>query len=245
MEKLKLLIAEGTEEFRLALADVLRGAFHVRQCADGNEAKAMMRSFKPDVMVLDLMLPGLDGISLLQWALSNDLHPMVLATTCFHNEYVVESMIQMNVGYLMMKPCDLHATVARIGDLSERIRPTVVTLPDRKSYVSNLLLALGIPTKLRGYAYLREAILLMLTDPHQSITKVLYPEVARICRCAPMHVERSIRSAITAAWTNRDDRLWRLYFKPDSSGNIERPSNGAFLTRMVNALQNEFRCEEI
>lgn len=243
MDKLKLLIADGTEDFRLALADALRSTYHIRQCGDGNQARELLRSFKPDVLVLDMMLPGYDGISLLQWAVSMDIRPMVLTTSRFYNDYVMESLSSLGVGYVMVKPCDLSATVSRIGDLSARIRPSVITRPDPRNQVSNLLLVLGVPTKLRGYAYLREAILLMSSDPTQSITKVLYPEVARLCGCAPMHVERSIRSAITAAWTRRDDQLWRLYFAPDENGSIQRPTNGAFLTRMAESVRSQFRDE--
>lgn len=244
VEKLKLLIAEGSEDFRLALADALRGRYRISQCGDGNQARELLRSFHPDVLVLDLMLPGMDGISLLQWAVGQDIHPMVLATTRFANDYVLDAIGRMGVGYVMIKPCDLGGTVARIADLSSRIRTPVVTQPDKRTQVSNLLLALGIPTKLRGYGYLREAILLASEDPSQSITKILYPEVARRCGCAPAHVERSIRSAIAAAWSHRDEQVWRLYFAADETGTIPRPSNGTFVTRLADSVRNQFPPED-
>ncbi len=237
---MKLLIADGSEDFRLALTDALRGCYRISQCGDGSQARSLLQSFHPDVMVLDLMLPGLDGISLLQWAVGQDICPMVLATTRFANDYVLESISQLGVGYVMIKPCDLSGTVARIRDLSSRIRMPLVTQPDKRTQISNLLLALGIPTKLRGYSYLREAVLLVSEDPSQSITKILYPEVARRCSCAPSHVERSIRSAIAAAWSHRDDQLWRLYFPPDETGAIPRPSNGTFMTRLADSISNQY-----
>lgn len=240
MEKQKLLIAEGSEEFRLALADALRGCYRISQCADGNQARELLRSVRPDVVVLDLMLPGMDGISLLQWAVERDIHPMVLATTRFANDYVLEAISELGVGYVLIKPCDLNGTIARIADLSARISAPVITQPNKRTQICNLLLALGIPTKLRGYSYLREAILLISEDPSQSITKVLYPEVARRCNCAPAHVERSIRSAIAAAWSRRDEHLWRLYFLPDDTGTVPRPSNGTFITRIADCLNHQF-----
>lgn len=243
MNKLKLLIAEGTEDFRLALADALRGAYQVRQCADGNRAKELLQSFKPDILVLDLMIPGYDGVSLLQWAVGMEICPMVLATSRFVSDYVLDCADRLGVGYLMVKPCDVRATVARVGDLSTRIRSPMLIRPDPNAWVSNLLLALGVPTKLRGYTYLREAIGLMSGDPSQSITKILYPEVARRCGCASMHVERGIRSAITAAWAHRDEQLWRLYFAPDESGNIRRPTNGEFITRLADGLRMEMQMD--
>lgn len=239
MDKLKLLIAEGSEDFRMALADALRGAYQVRQCADGNQAQILMGSFVPDVLVLDMMLPGLDGISLLHWAAEAGYTPIVLATTRFVSEYVLESADRLGVAYLMVKPCDVRSTVARIGDLSGRLHPVNQTDGDVRKQVSGLLLMLGVPIKLRGYGYLREAVLLMAQDPGQSITKVLYPAVAGICCCACTHVERSIRGAITAAWENRDDNLWRLYFPPDGTGAVPRPTNGAFISRLAECVREQ------
>lgn len=232
MEVRKLLIAEGTEEFRIALADALSGAYHVRTCREGREALEQLRSFGPDILVLDLMLPGLDGISILQRAAEAGLRPMVLATTRFISDYVLESVDRLGVGYLMVKPCDVGATVSRLADLNRRISQPIPAPPDPRSYVSNVLLMLGIPTKLRGYGYLREAVLLMAENPGQSITKELYPAVAARCGCEPSHVERSSRSAIATAWKKRDEQTWRFYFQPDGDGTLSRPTNAEFVTRL-------------
>ena len=237
MEPRKLLIADGNEDFRKALLDTLRGAYRIRTCQDGKTAMQLLHSFRPDILVLDLMLPELDGISLLHAACAADLRPMVLATTRFVNDYVLESVTALGVGYLMLKPCDIHATVARIRDLHRRLSPTVLSEPDPRAQISNLLLTLGIPTKLRGYAYLREAILLMARKPGQSITKELYPDVGLACSTTSVHVERSIRSAINAAWSHRDDRIWQLYFQPQSDGTLPRPTNAAFISRLADALE--------
>lgn len=236
MDTLKLLIADGNEEFRLALAQALQGAYYVRSCQTGKEALSLLRSYSPDVLVLDLMLPELDGISLLQSAVAAGIRPMVLATTPFLNDYVLDSAQKLGVGYMIRKPCDIQATVARIADLSQRLQPPPVSQPDPRTTVTNLLLSLGIPTKLHGYAYLREAVLLMAKDPGQSITKELYPQVAVLCGCNAKHVERSSRNAIESAWLRRDDRIWQLYFPPGSDGIIPRPTNGAFISRLADSL---------
>lgn len=238
MERMKLLIAEGAEDFRLALAELLQGMYAVRECADGNQALDIMRSFMPDILVLDLMLPGLDGISLLQSAADAGLTPMVLATTRFVSDYVMDAVDRLGVEYLMVKPCDVRATISRIGDLSKRIKqPRLFSQPDPRTYVSNLLLTLGISTKLKGYGYLREAIQLMARDPDQSITKELYPAVGEICGGAAVHVERSIRSAIAAAWEKRDEQLWLQYFPADGDGTARRPTNAAFISRLADSLR--------
>ena len=236
MQKRKLLIAEESEELRGALADLFRGSCQVRCCADGSTAQRELLEFRPDVLVLDLMLPGYDGISLLQWSAEHGIRPMVLAITRFCSDYVAESAQRLGVGYLMLKPCSLSALAARVSDLNQRIRIAPELSADEGSRVSSLLLTLGIPPKLRGFAYLKEAVALYREDPLQSVTKLLYPEVAKRCGCAPMHVERSIRSAIEAGWKRRDDRVWRLYFQPDREGRIPRPSNGDFISRLADSL---------
>lgn len=236
MEVRKLLIAEGTEEFRRALVEVLTGVYHIKTCANGLEAMELLRSFAPDIVVLDLMLPGLDGISILQRAAEEGLNPRILATTRFLNDYVTEKMNDLNVGYLMMKPCDVGATVERIADLSRRIRQPVPAPADPRSHVSNILISLGVPTKLRGYGYLREAVLLMAQKPGQSITKELYPEVAVRCGCESSHVERCSRNAIEAAWRKRNEEVWSVYFRPEADGTYSRPTNAEFMTGIAEKL---------
>ena len=233
MEALKLLIADGTEDFRIALADALRGSYRIRECSDGIQALELLRSFRPDLLVVDLMLPGLDGISLLQEAAEMESRPMVLATTRFQSEYVIDTVSKLGVGYLMIKPCDIRSTVSRIQDLRQRLNPPAVTRPDPGVFVSNLLLLLGVATNLRGYLYLREAIPMIARDRKQSITKELYPRIAKQFDCETACVERSIRSAIGSAWKRRDDRIWRGYFSPEANGQIKKPSNGKFITRLA------------
>lgn len=227
MERLKLLIAEGTEEFRLALMDALRGAYLVRTCDEGQETLQIVQQWKPDVMILDLMLPGLDGITLLQRAAELGQRPMVLATTSYQNPYILESLQRLGVGYVMIKPCDLRATIARLADLSQQIHTPVVAQPNPGVQISNLLLALGFQTRHHGYAYLRAAILRMSEDPRQSITKELYPAVAREFGTDQNSVERCMRTAIEKAWKLGDRKLWRLHFEQE-----ERPTNGEFIRRL-------------
>lgn len=232
MELRKLLIAEGNRTFALALSEALRGTYSLRLCHDGNAAMEALNTFRPDVLVLDLMLPGLDGISLLEAARNSGVTPTVLATSGFLSDYILDSAQKLGVGYLMLKPCDIPATVSRIGDLAERAQPSRPVAPDPRTALSNILLDLGIPTRLRGYGYLREAILLMARAPGQSITKQLYPAVAALCGAESVAVERAIRSAIAAAWKNRDGRVWQRYF----GGQESRPSNGEFICRMAEHL---------
>ena len=221
VETMTLLIADSSEEFCNSLIDALQGNYRIQTCRTGKEA---------------LMLPELDGLTLLQVLADSGIRPTVLATTRLANDYVIATSTKLGVEYLMVKPCDIRAIAKRVRDLScQKPRPRL-SAPDPKTHVSNLLISLGVSTKLRGYAYLREAVLLMIQNPMQSITKELYPGVAKQFSSTPTQVERSIRNAIQHAWERRNEEQWLQVFQPDKAGKIARPSNAAFISRLADRL---------
>lgn len=236
MQRRKILLADSSEEFRFALLEALQGIHQVKAVGDGLEALQLLTEFQPDVLVVDFMLPGLDGISLLQKAAENNICPATLATTRYVSDYTLDAASKLGVGYVMVKPCTISATVARIIDLTQRISAPAVANPDPRVLISNTLLRLGLRTSLHGYGYLREAILLSAKDTEQSITKELYPAVAAPFGTTGTRVERSIRSAIKKAWERQDPAIWQIYFSPDESGRIPRPTNAAFISRMADLL---------
>lgn len=236
METLKLLIADAGEEFRQALADQLRGSFRIRVCQEGHQTLEMILAFKPDLLVLDMMLPGLDGVSILEAAHSCGLHPTVLAVSKWSNDYMVRSASKYNLGYMMTKPCDVKAVASRLKDLAEQLDPEEIGCPDFRTTVSNILRNLGFSTKLQGYGFLREAILEMAENPGQSVTKILYPAVGKRCDANVTQVERSIRSAIGKAWQQRDEAMWRWYFPVSGGGELQRPSNAVFITTIADRI---------
>lgn len=238
----KLLIADKSDEFRMALAELLQRDYHVKLCRDGRETLRMLQSFQPEVLVLDLMMPGMDGITLLQELAKTQLRPVILATTPFANDFVLERVGQLGVGYVMLKPCDAAAVSNRLADLTGKAELFVVTLPDSRTEATNMLRDLNVPTKLKGFSCLREALLLMMEDPDQSVTKELYPAVAEIFGGNGYQVERAIRSAIWAAWERRDDAQWQRYFPPGPDGTVPRPTNAAFISCLADRMLMRRKC---
>ena len=228
MDKPTVLIADPTLE---TLPALLEGTCRVYVVADGVQALNMLSAVRPDVLVLDLMLPGLDGITLLQKAAKQNICPAVLATTWVLSDYVSRMLGLLDVGYVMRKPCDAQALSERIGDL-------LGTAPKRKSNGSGsreLLQSLGVPSKLKGFGYLHEAVQIFAEDPGLSITKELYFRVAKRCDTTPSCVERSIRNAIEAAFARGDAGAWRRHFPSLLSS---RPSNGAFVAQLAQSLRH-------
>lgn len=232
----KLLIADSCDDFRYALAAALVQDHQILDCGTGPQALELLRDFRPDVLVLDLMLPGMDGISLLRAAVEEGICPAVLATVPFATEYIAKAADRLGIRYLLVKPCHIRGTADLVRDLRLPIHPPGVSPPDPPRAISRLLLLLGFSTKLRGYAYTREAILLLCDNPDQSMTKELYPSVAALCGTSPRQVEHCIRTAIEKAWQHRDNGIWSQYFPKDPSGTIPKPSNAVFLTRLANSM---------
>lgn len=239
MQMLKLLIADSSDEFRHAFAQEVAGSYVIRGCRQGKEALELICSFKPDIVVLDLMLPELDGISVLCQAAQRGAQPMVLATTRFCNDYVQDAITRLGVGYLVLKPCDVKATADRLADLTEHLKPVSVARPDIHILVSNVLLKLGFSTKHHGYTYLREAIPIAMRQSGQMVTKQIYPEVGHLCNASRDQVERSIRGAIAAAFARGNPQVWREYFQPEPDGTLQRPSNSTFIFDLAERLKNE------
>ena len=233
----KLLIADAGEEFCMALADMLSSSYTVRVCQDGKQALELLESFCPDVMVLDLTIPGTDGITLLERAAAKEIRPTVLATTRFCNDYVQRSLEVLGVGYLMVKPCDLKAVEARLSDLTRGLPEPVFTRPDPKTVVANVLLSLSIQAKHHGFSYLRDAVVMEMEHPGRMITKEIYPVVGKPYRADARQVERAIRTAVEKAWARRNEQIWKLYFQTEPDGTVSRPSNGALISVLAAKLQ--------
>ena len=227
----KLLIADFNEDYRIALTAALKDSYHVISCRTGTEAWTLLNQEHPDIFILDLMLPELDGLTLLERTYASGLRPVVLAVTPIISPYVYSCAQRLGIEYVVRKPCEIEAIASRVRDLAQRLDVRTPKI-DPTVYITQLLLSLTFSTKHNGFSYLRESILLMSKDPAQSVTKVLYPAVAHTFGCQKENVERSIRTAMDYAWERGDHELWCRYF-PDSG---QRPSNAVFISRITEAL---------
>lgn len=233
MEMLNLLIADSSEEFIQALTEELHGSYHIFSCTNGKEALNCLYLHKPEVLVLDLMLPELDGVTLLNELAEHGILPMVLAISQYISDYMTESAADLGISYIMRKPCDPRATALRIRDLSRKLKPKSPSVENPQAFVTEILLTLNIPSRLRGFSQLRDAILMLAQNPDIPITKELYPAIGSSCQSTWEQVERTMRSAVCQGWDQRNPEVWAHYFPP----NHGRPSNGVFLSRLAEELR--------
>lgn len=239
MEPTKLLIADNGEEFRQALAAALGSNYQIRTCSDGIQALELLQSYQPDIFVMELMLPQLDGLTLLQLANQGGFRPQTLVLGRYFSPYVMAALGRLGADYCMSKPCSIQALVCRIADFAAEAAPMVPSAAASDDWVANTLLRLGIGAHLDGFGYLKIAIPLFGRDTHQAITKELYVAVAEKSGKDARQVERSIRSAIENAWKRRNDRIWTEYFTPGPDGTVPKLSNGRFIAHMAQLLAEE------
>ena len=225
-----LLIADSNEAFRQQLAEAFQPHYRILTCGNGLEALDILCREKCECLVLDLMLPELDGISMLEMAIARDVRPIVIAVSPLFTQYIFDVAETLGIGYLIRRPCPVKAIVSRMLDLKQRANPIWAS----REQLGRFLYWLGMSSGYNGYSSLMEALTLLAEDPSQSITKVLYPEVAKRTGTGPKAVERNIRSAIEHAWKIRDAERWGKLF-PELDG---RPSNSLFFTRVLETLRS-------
>ena len=141
----KILIAESSVEFSEPLRDILEMHYDVCVCHSGLSVKGLLEDFLPDVLVMDLALPGLDGISLLKQICTMQVRPRILLTTCFMSPYVETVISGLGVDLVVLKPCKAEVLAERIEDLLEDEEPHLLMRLQSRSSVSSMLLELNIP----------------------------------------------------------------------------------------------------
>lgn len=233
MKDKKILIAETSLEFSEQLCDILDESYRLSVCYNGVAVKTLLEDFHPDVLVMDLALPGMDGLSLLKQICTMPLRPRILLTTCFMSPYVEMTIAGLGVDMVMLKPCNIKILAERIEDMLLEEEPRQMMRLQPRTTVASMLMELNIPSKRRGFTYLEKSIRQYLKQPGQALTKTIYPNVAQAHFTQPEAVERAIRQVVHESWAKRNDKVWRMYFSPGREGVIPRPTNAEFISRLA------------
>ncbi len=240
MSTTKILLADADEEFRILLADILNGETDmevVGSVGDGEEALKLVCGGTADVLVMDLVLSGIDGLELLRQIGDLSGHrPTVLVVSGFTRGNVVNQAAALGADFFMTKPC-------RMDSITERIRLLRVEAASGRQSLETLVTAIiheiGVPAHIKGYQYLREAILIAVEDMDviNAVTKVLYPEVAKRFGTTASRVERAIRHAIEVAWDRGDLETLQRYFGYTVNSAKGKPTNSEFIAMIADRLQ--------
>ncbi|MBE6914919.1 MAG: sporulation transcription factor Spo0A [Ruminococcaceae bacterium] len=249
--KIKVLIADAGEEFRCLLRDSLRAEGDIEvvgTAADGLEVISKLPACRPDVLLMDLVLPRLDGMGVLQRIGETGTEPVTMIVSAFYSERMISRCAELGASYFIPKPCDISALAARIrqcvrGGAEDAPRLSVPAEirrrePDLETTVTEVIHEIGVPAHIKGYQYLREAIIITINDMDviNAVTKVLYPAVAKKFGTTPSRVERAIRHAIEVAWDRGDLETLQKFFGYTVSNIKGKPTNSEFIAMIADCL---------
>ena len=232
--KKQVLIADADFVFAKELSRALEesGEFQVMDIAlNGKQAVRMVEERHPDVFVMDILLPELDGLSVLEAISSVVPPPIVIATSAFISNYVTVTAMNLGVRQLIKKPCDAESVSASV-ERACRILPRKGPEHDRRCLIANTLHDVGIPANIKGYSYLIDALELAIANPEAafSMTQSIYVPIARQHGVQPEQVSRAIKRAIDIAWDRGDLDTLQSYFGYTVSNTKGMPTNGEFVS---------------
>ena len=244
--RVKILIADGNEEFCGHLKRALEqsGGYEVVGIAgDGEQALALLSAQEPDVLVLDLLLAKIDGVSILKQAHNMDKAPVALVLSGFMTEFV--GSLAIDIEKAMGAPERIREIVA--VDRQSKSAAQKKGEVNIEAMVTSIIHEIGVPAHIKGYQYLREAIMIAVDDMDviNAITKVLYPQVAKAFSTTPSRVERAIRHAIEVAWDRGDLETLQKFFGYTVSNTKGKPTNSEFIALIADKLQLQLKDMEI
>lgn len=250
-KKLKVIIADDTTELGHNCANALKSyGMDVSLCEkDGRRVLEAVRSYKPDVVVADVFMPNLDILGVLAEinGIDEKQRPMVMTMSSFDNQRLERETLNAGASYYFLKPFDMDVMAKRIIQLSGwrneqtpmLIKDNVVTDTGLELMITEIIHQIGVPAHIKGYHYLREAIVLSVKDVEiiNSVTKLLYPAVAKKYKTTSSRVERAIRHAIEVAWDRGDVDMLDSYFGFTIQNERGKPTNSEFIAMISDKLR--------
>lgn len=256
INRIKLLIADDNKEF----CDILQEYFSDQEdieligiAYNGVEALKMIEEEEPNVVVLDIIMPHLDGIGVLEKLNDVDVRPKVIMLTAFGQESMTQKAVQLGADYYLLKPFDIDVLSNRIRQLGNVFVPvqTVRTatvqqvnkVKNLEVEVTNIIHQMGVPAHIKGYQYLRDAILLVINEVNLlgAVTKELYPMIAEKYATTPSRVERAIRHAIELAWDRGNVDMMNKFFGYTINLDRGKPTNSEFIAMVADKLRLSYK----
>lgn len=251
MEKMRVLIVDDNREFVGLLREYLEKQDDIEVVGvayNGVEALEAISLTEPDVVVLDIIMPYLDGIGVLEGLDKQDQvkRPKIVMLTAFGQESITHRVLELGADYYILKPFDLSILTERLRQLFIKgpvAAPRVPTVRDKEkgqdTKVTSVMHELGIPAHIKGYQYLRDAIILVFdrVDLLSRITKELYPTIAQKYVTTPSRVERAIRHAIEVAWDRGNMEFIQKVFGHTISQSKGKPTNSEFIAMVADRLR--------
>ena len=265
MEKLKIAIADDNERLVRLLGKIVESDDElnvVGTAKDGEEAYEIIRNKQPDVVLLDIVMPQLDGLGVMDKVNKDTTlkkRPAFIMISAIGQEKITEDAFDLGADYFIMKPFDNEMVLNRIRHIKDKSRHSteikkVNAYEKKEEYVernleadvTNIIHEIGVPAHIKGYQYLREAIIMSVNDIEMlnSITKILYPTIAKKYQTTPSRVERAIRHAIEVAWSRgKMDTIDELFGYTINNGK-GKPTNSEFIALIADKIRLEYKVRQ-
>lgn len=263
MGKLNIAIADDNEKMVDLLGSIITNDKElelVGQANNGEEIYEIIRSKEPDVVLLDIIMPKMDGLSLME-KVNQDKNvrkqPSFIIVSAVGQERITENAFSLGADYYILKPFDNKMLLNRIKNIRNLKERKAGEMRKVKQYenkdeyrkrnletdVTNIIHEIGVPAHIKGYQYLRDAIIYSVNDMEMlnSITKILYPTIAKKHQTTPSRVERAIRHAIEVAWSRgKMDTIDELFGYTVSNGK-GKPTNSEFIALIADKIRLEYK----
>ena len=268
-EKTTILIADDNQEFSQTLANYIHEQDDMEVIGiakDGEEAIDMITNIMPDIALLDVIMPHLDGVGVLEKLsiIQIEKKPLCIMLSAVGQDKITQKAVGLGAEYYVVKPFDIELLIKRIRELKnftpnktvnsfigKDIKPQYVDIPangeknqeNLEALVTNIIHEVGVPAHIKGYQYLREAIIMVVNDIDviNQITKSLYPKIAYKSNTTPSRVERAIRHAIEVAWGRGDQQTVEKIFGYTISAAKGKPTNSEFIAMIADKLRLELK----
>ncbi len=251
---LRVLIVDNNVELCATIAEYLNGLLDMTVAGiayDGEQALALIRDLEPDVVILDITMPHLDGMAVLERLGAQGLKkaPTIIMLTALGREDIIQRFMELGAHYYILKPFDLQVLADRIRQFALPSLPATVgesrelsqgSRYDYEKRLTYLLHMMGVPPHLKGYQYMREAVLMILKNAklmEDALTKELYPRLAEQHGTTPGAVEGAIRNAVVTAWRGGNKEYMAQIL---DSRHVDRfPTNVLLLSKLADAVRLE------
>ena len=263
MEKIEVAIADDNERMIHMLGSMIESDNEldlVGQADNGKDIYDIIKEKEPDVVLLDIIMPKEDGLTVMERINRDDSmkkHPVFIVVSAVSQERITEDAFNLGAYYYILKPFDNDMVLRRIKNLKHGVRGSVPKLAAKSSSehvmqllernlemdVTNVIHEIGVPAHIKGYQYLRDAIIMSVNDMEMlnSITKILYPTIAKKHQTTPSRVERAIRHAIEVAWSRgKLDAIDEMFGYTVNSGK-GKPTNSEFIALIADKIRLEYR----
>jgi two-component system response regulator (stage 0 sporulation protein A) len=260
VEKIKVLLVDDNKELVIMLENYINAQTDMEVVGvafNGQDCLPLVKEKKPDVLVLDIIMPHLDGLAVLDRLRAGLVEkiPNVIMLTAFGQEDVTKKAVDLGASYFILKPFDMEHLISNIrqvvgkgGSITKRNSPSLVSNYENKprnldASITSIIHEIGVPAHIKGYMYLREAISMVYNDIELlgSITKVLYPDIAKKFNTTASRVERAIRHAIEVAWSRGNIDSISTLFGYTISMSKAKPTNSEFIAMVADKLRLEHK----